>query len=111
VPFEFIQNSELTEFTDWRSAAKALDYDDQIKAVKIARLANRNEFQAQYRQSELDSLFAGRDKELGDYTEMPKREYTPPTDKNIQIAKGIGKIKRVVSHGGQQRNRRAPHVR
>ncbi len=105
----------MTEFTDWRSAAIALDYNDQIKAVKIARLARRDEFQAQYRQMELDNLIASRDKELGDYIEPKKQEESNNAQisyKNIQIAKGIGKIKRVIDNGRhQQRNRRAPHVR
>jgi hypothetical protein len=68
--------------------------------------------QMQHRQAELEGLIVSRDKELCEYIEPEKKaEYAPPSDRNIQIAKGIGKIKRVVAHGGQQRNRRAPHVR
>ena len=116
LPFEFLQNCELSDFNDWTAARKALDLDDQLKAIRIAQYARPvAPDYVQQRQADLDAMRIDRDIALCDATPADVT-YDPDADKrtaekNIQIANVIGKVTRVKANGsGHKRNRRPPHA-
>jgi len=116
LPFEFLQNCELSDFNDWAAARKALDLDDQLKAIRIAQYARPvAPDYVQQRQADLDAMRIDRDIALCDAIQsdsIPAPDDIKRTaEKNFQIANAIGKVTRVKTDGiGHKRNRRPPHA-